>query len=135
MASATPARLTVLSGPSGVGKGTVVAEVRRRHPDVWVSVSVTTRRPRPGEVDGDRADDGWHLTGVAGHGGDIVPGGDRLLDQVPSDAAGGGDDGEFHRFFPAVKAARFSVAQVAYLRAGRPSRRRTVSVVGPGSRV
>ncbi|WP_448608101.1 guanylate kinase [Geodermatophilus sp. URMC 60] len=47
-----PARLTVLSGPSGVGKGTVVAEVRRRHPDVWVSVSVTTRRRRPGEVDG-----------------------------------------------------------------------------------
>jgi guanylate kinase len=42
----------VLSGPSGVGKGTVVAEVRRRHPTVWVSVSVTTRRPRPGEVDG-----------------------------------------------------------------------------------
>jgi guanylate kinase len=49
----TPARLTVLSGPSGVGKGTVVAEVRRRHPDVWVSVSVTTRRPRPGEREGD----------------------------------------------------------------------------------
>jgi guanylate kinase len=48
----TPARLTVLSGPSGVGKGTVVAEVRRRHPEVWLSVSVTTRRPRPGEVDG-----------------------------------------------------------------------------------
>ncbi|RBY79096.1 guanylate kinase [Blastococcus sp. TF02-09] len=47
-----PARLTVLSGPSGVGKGTVVAEVRRRHPDVWVSVSATTRRPRPGEVHG-----------------------------------------------------------------------------------
>ncbi|GAA4750192.1 guanylate kinase [Modestobacter marinus] len=49
----TPARLTVLSGPSGVGKGTVVAEVRRRHPEVWVSVSVTTRTPRPGEVDGE----------------------------------------------------------------------------------
>ena len=48
----TSARLTVLSGPSGVGKGTVVAEVRKRHPDVWVSVSVTTRRPRPGEQDG-----------------------------------------------------------------------------------
>jgi guanylate kinase len=47
-----PARLTVLSGPSGVGKGTVVAEVRRRHPDVWVSVSATTRRPRPGETHG-----------------------------------------------------------------------------------
>ena len=52
MAPPTPARLTVLSGPSGVGKGTVIAEVRRRHPEVWVSVSVTTRGPRPGEVDG-----------------------------------------------------------------------------------
>jgi guanylate kinase len=48
----TPARLTVLSGPSGVGKGTVVGEVRRRYPEVWLSVSVTTRRPRPGEVNG-----------------------------------------------------------------------------------
>ncbi|MCW2606372.1 MAG: gmk [Frankiales bacterium] len=46
------ARLTVLSGPSGVGKGSVIGVVRRRHPDVWLSVSVTTRRPRPGEVDG-----------------------------------------------------------------------------------
>ncbi|WP_322762310.1 guanylate kinase [Frankia sp. Cr2] len=45
-------RLTVLSGPSGVGKGTVVAAVRRRHPEVWVSVSCTTRAPRPGETDG-----------------------------------------------------------------------------------
>ena len=45
-------RLTVLSGPSGVGKGSVVAVLRRRHPDVWVSVSVTTRSPRPGEQDG-----------------------------------------------------------------------------------
>jgi guanylate kinase len=53
VATGTPARLTVLSGPSGVGKGTVVAEVRRRHPDVWVSVSMTTRRPRPGEREGD----------------------------------------------------------------------------------
>jgi guanylate kinase len=50
--NATPARLTVLSGPSGVGKGTVIAEVRTRHPEVWVSVSVTTRRQRPGEIDG-----------------------------------------------------------------------------------
>jgi len=47
-----PARLTVLSGPSGVGKGTVIAAVRRRHPDVWVSVSYTTRLPRPGETEG-----------------------------------------------------------------------------------
>jgi guanylate kinase len=46
------ARLTVLSGPSGVGKGTVVAAVRRRHPSIWVSVSVTTRAPRPGEING-----------------------------------------------------------------------------------
>jgi guanylate kinase len=44
--------LTVLSGPSGVGKGTVVAEVRRRYLEVWVSVSCTTRPPRPGETDG-----------------------------------------------------------------------------------
>lgn len=47
-----PARLTVLSGPSGVGKGSVIAAVRRRHPHVWLSVSVTTRPPRPGERDG-----------------------------------------------------------------------------------
>lgn len=42
----------MLSGPSGVGKGSVVAEVRRRHPRVWLSVSVTTRGARPGETDG-----------------------------------------------------------------------------------
>lgn len=47
-----PNRLTVLSGPSGVGKGTVVAAVRRRYPHIWVSVSCTTRSPRPGERDG-----------------------------------------------------------------------------------
>jgi guanylate kinase len=45
-------RLTVLSGPSGVGKSTVVAELRRECPEIWISVSVTTRRPRPGEVNG-----------------------------------------------------------------------------------
>ncbi len=45
-------RLTVLSGPSGVGKSTVVAEIRRAHPEVWLSVSVTTRSPRPGEKHG-----------------------------------------------------------------------------------
>ena len=47
-----PCRLTVLSGPSGVGKGTVVAAVRERYPHIWVSVSCTTRAPRPGEQDG-----------------------------------------------------------------------------------
>ncbi|MGC0419691.1 guanylate kinase [Embleya sp. AB8] len=45
-------RLIVLSGPSGVGKSTVVADLRRRHPEVWLSVSATTRKPRPGETDG-----------------------------------------------------------------------------------
>jgi guanylate kinase len=47
-----PARLTVLSGPSGVGKGTVVRALRALAPRVWVSVSCTTRAPRPGETDG-----------------------------------------------------------------------------------
>ena len=46
------ARLTVLAGPTAVGKGTVVTELRRRHPDLFVSISATTRKPRPGEVDG-----------------------------------------------------------------------------------
>ncbi|MGW7448084.1 guanylate kinase [Kitasatospora sp. NPDC054795] len=45
-------RLTVLSGPSGVGKSTVVAHMRKMHPEVWLSVSATTRRPRPGEKNG-----------------------------------------------------------------------------------
>lgn len=48
----SPGRLTVLSGPSGVGKGSVVKVLRSRHPDVWLSVSVTTRTPRPGEREG-----------------------------------------------------------------------------------
>ncbi|MCU1656312.1 MAG: Guanylate kinase [Pseudonocardiales bacterium] len=47
-----PSRLTVLSGPSGVGKGTVVARIREAYPHIWVSVSCTTRPPRPGERDG-----------------------------------------------------------------------------------
>ena len=45
-------RLVVLAGPTAVGKGSVAAAVRERHPDVWISVSATTRRPRPGERDG-----------------------------------------------------------------------------------
>jgi guanylate kinase len=45
-------RLTVLSGPSGVGKSTVVNELRRDYPEVWVSVSATTRPARPGEAHG-----------------------------------------------------------------------------------
>ncbi len=46
-------RLTVVSGPSGVGKSSVVAEVRKQLPDVFTSVSVTTRPPRAGERDGE----------------------------------------------------------------------------------
>jgi guanylate kinase len=50
--TATPSRLLVLSGPSGVGKSTVVRQLRAHHPDIWLSVSATTRFPRPGEIDG-----------------------------------------------------------------------------------
>ena len=45
-------RLVVLAGPTAVGKGSVAAAVRERHPDVWISVSATTRSPRPGEQHG-----------------------------------------------------------------------------------
>lgn len=45
-------RLVVLAGPTAVGKGTLVRALRERNPDVWVSVSATTRAPRPGEIDG-----------------------------------------------------------------------------------
>ncbi|WP_425553408.1 guanylate kinase [Kribbella hippodromi] len=47
-----PARLTVLAGPTAVGKGTVAADIRERFPDIWISVSATTRKPRPNEVHG-----------------------------------------------------------------------------------
>ncbi|MEJ7635674.1 guanylate kinase [Aeromicrobium sp.] len=49
---APPSRLVVLAGPTAVGKGTVAACVRRSHPEIWISVSVTTRPARPGEIDG-----------------------------------------------------------------------------------
>ena len=44
--------LIVVSGPSGAGKGTICAEYCKRHPDVFLSVSATTRNPRPGEQNG-----------------------------------------------------------------------------------
>ncbi|NYE94347.1 guanylate kinase [Psychromicrobium silvestre] len=44
--------LTVLAGPTAVGKGTVSTYIRDNYPQVWLSVSATTRQPRPGEVDG-----------------------------------------------------------------------------------
>jgi guanylate kinase len=46
------ARLTVVSGPTAVGKGTVVTRLSQEHPEIFVSVSATTRPPRPGEIDG-----------------------------------------------------------------------------------
>ncbi|OIH98733.1 MULTISPECIES: guanylate kinase [unclassified Curtobacterium] len=45
-------KLVVLAGPTAVGKGTVSAHIREQYPDVELSVSATTRKPRPGEVDG-----------------------------------------------------------------------------------
>ena len=48
---ATP-RLFVISGPSGAGKGTLLAALRKQRPDLGLTVSATTRSPRPGEVDG-----------------------------------------------------------------------------------
>jgi guanylate kinase len=50
--SQTPSRLTVLAGPTAVGKGTLTAWMREHHPEIWISVSVTTRRRRPGEQGG-----------------------------------------------------------------------------------
>ena len=47
-----PAHPFVISGPSGVGKGTVLSYVVKDHPEIWLSVSATTRQPRPGEVHG-----------------------------------------------------------------------------------
>ncbi|MCL1900199.1 MAG: guanylate kinase [Promicromonosporaceae bacterium] len=46
-------RLTVVAGPTAVGKGTVVRDLCSRYGGVWVSCSATTRPPRPGEVDGE----------------------------------------------------------------------------------
>lgn len=45
-------RLVVLAGPTAVGKGTVAARIAQEHPEIHLSISATTRAPRPGEVDG-----------------------------------------------------------------------------------
>lgn len=45
-------RLTVLAGPTAVGKGSVSADIRAHHLEIWISISATTRAPRPGEVHG-----------------------------------------------------------------------------------
>ena len=45
-------RLIVLTGPTATGKGTVEGVLREKHPNIWLSVSATTRSPRPGEFNG-----------------------------------------------------------------------------------
>lgn len=50
--SPSRSRLVVLAGPTAVGKGTVAAYIREHHRQVWLSVSTTTRPPRPGEIEG-----------------------------------------------------------------------------------
>ncbi|MCO1658781.1 guanylate kinase [Pseudonocardia sp. S2-4] len=62
-------RLVVLAGPSGVGKSSIVAELRSRLPELFFSVSATTRDPRRGEVDGRD----YHFVGPDGF--------DRLIEQ------------------------------------------------------
>jgi guanylate kinase len=55
MPSSVPAgRLLLITGPSGVGKGTLVARLLERHPGIWLSISATTRQPRAGEVEGEQ---------------------------------------------------------------------------------
>ena len=46
-------KLIIITGPSGVGKGTVVKELLDRNKDIWLSISATTRNPRIGEKDGE----------------------------------------------------------------------------------
>ncbi|RZM79223.1 guanylate kinase [Leptolyngbya iicbica] len=50
--STSPGRLVVLTGPSGVGKGTLLKRLRQQHPDLYLSTSATTRAPREGEEHG-----------------------------------------------------------------------------------
>ena len=59
MSARAMSRVVVLSGPSAVGKSTVVRCLRDQVPDLHFSVSATTRAPRPGEVDGV---DYWFVT-------------------------------------------------------------------------
>ena len=52
MSAQQPGKLIVITGPSGVGKGTLISLLLQRHPQLRVSISATTREPRSGETDG-----------------------------------------------------------------------------------
>ena len=52
MSAEASGKLIVITGPSGVGKGTLVSLLLERHPQLKVSTSATTRQPRPGEMEG-----------------------------------------------------------------------------------
>lgn len=68
------ARLVVLAGPTAVGKGTVASCIRESHPQIWISVSVTTRPPRPGEIDG------FHYRFISDDDFDALVDSDQLLE-------------------------------------------------------
>lgn len=51
MSADNPGKLIVITGPSGVGKGTIVRLLLQRHPQLRLSISATTRQPRPGEIE------------------------------------------------------------------------------------
>ena len=55
-------KLIILTGPSGVGKGTVVKEILAKDKNIWLSISATTREPRAGEKDGENSVSYTHLT-------------------------------------------------------------------------
>ena len=67
-------KIFVISGPSGVGKGTLVAHLLSERPNAWLSVSVTSRAPRPGEVEGE------HYFFVSGETFQAMLAGDELLE-------------------------------------------------------
>jgi len=69
-------KLVVLAGPSGVGKGTVVRELVRQKPEVFLSVSATTRKPRPEENHDDHY---MFLTREARRTRTSTPGGNRRV--------------------------------------------------------
>lgn len=69
-------RLIVLAGPTAVGKGTVAAYIKDHHPEILLSVSATTRAPRPGEVDGE------HYFFVDDDGFDALIADDALLEHA-----------------------------------------------------